>query len=529
MYKVLIVDDEALVRIGLKTTIDWEDLGFSIVADASNGEQAYQLYKKYRPDVIITDIRMPKKDGFYLIDKIRSENKQSKILVLTVYDDFAYARKALKLGADDYILKTEIEDEELIELMLKLKKELENENLKQNNNSSQESESSIQKSLFAKIIRNDFEINEEIKKKFKNIDFELKESSYILTNIFIEEKNSNADKNNQNKINNAVINIVFDQLADKNIKYIYHRDHNSYIFLLSALSLEEKKIKTLFKTISKAAKQYFDINIKIIYTQIFSKIEALYLNYKEIIDKNEILFYQKEDLFIKNIDEIEFNNANIFQIGEEYNREIVEAVITKNLELITAKITEVNNYFNSNNIIPMEVKLFYSNLMTNIFNSFKTFLQREEYLEEYEYYYYSILNESVLMKIKTLFFEFVDMILNNLQYSNHNYSKILVDQALNFIESNYDQKISLENIAAELSISKNYLCNVFKEETGENTTTYINKLRIEKAKQLLLEKNYKLKEIYNKVGFSNQYYFSKVFKKISGMTVTEYKNIINNN
>ena len=88
-------------------------------------------------------------------------------------------------------------------------------------------------------------------------------------------------------------------------------------------------------------------------------------------------------------------------------------------------------------------------------------------------------------------------------------------------------KISLENIADELSISKNYLCNVFKEETGENTTAYINKLRIEKAKQLLLEKNYKLKEIYSKVGFSNQYYFSKVFKKVSGMTVTEYKNLIN--
>ncbi|TDO70521.1 regulatory helix-turn-helix AraC family protein [Halanaerobium saccharolyticum] len=136
----------------------------------------------------------------------------------------------------------------------------------------------------------------------------------------------------------------------------------------------------------------------------------------------------------------------------------------------------------------MEVKLFYSNLLTNIFNSFKTLLQTEKYLEEYEYYYYSILNETALSKIEQLFYDFVKMILDNIKNSNQNHSKVLIDQALNYIESNYDQKISLENVANELNISKNYLCNVFKDEIGENTTTYINKLRVDKAKQLLLEK-----------------------------------------
>jgi len=529
MYKVLIVDDEALVRIGLKTTIDWEELGFSIVADASNGEQAYQLYKKYKPDVIITDIRMPKKDGFYLIDKIRSKNKKSKILVLTVYDEFSYARKALKLGADDYILKTEIEDEELIELILKIKEELKKENFNKNNNNYHESENSIKKTLFAKIIRNDFELNKEIRKKFNSIDFPFKKGNYILANLVIEEKNKNLEKANYDKINNAVMNIIFDQFADKNIKYIYYKNHNSYIFLLSAAGIDNKNIKTLLKTICKAAKQYFDKNIKAIYSNIFNEFDDLYLNYKNIIEKNEILFYEKNtDLFIKKIDEIEFNNANIFEIGKEHNKKIEEAVIAKNVELLSEKITEVNSFFNSNNINPMEVKLFYSNLMTNIFNNFKTLLQSDEYLEEYENYYYTILNAAALKEIENLFFEFINMILSNLNNSKNNYSKILVDQALNFIESNYDQKISLENIADELSISKNYLCNVFKDETGENTTAYINKLRVEKAKQLLMEKNYKLKELYSKVGFSNQYYFSKVFKKISGMTVTEYKKIINN-
>ena len=287
MYKVLIVDDEALVRIGLKTTINWNEIGFSIAADATNGEQAYQLYKKYKPEVIITDIRMPKKDGFYLIEKIKKENKKAKILVLTVYDEFSYVRKALKLGADDYILKTEIEDEELVELMLNIKKDLEKESSDTKSVINEENELSIKKSLFTEIIRNDFELNPKLKKKFKQLDFKLADSSFLLTNILIEEveeKNNELKKISSQKINDALINIAIDQFSDKNINYIYHHDQDNYIFLLSASDLDSKKIKTLLKTIYKAAKQYFDIDLKIIYSSIFNNIDELYSNYKKIID-----------------------------------------------------------------------------------------------------------------------------------------------------------------------------------------------------------------------------------------------------
>ena len=124
MFKVMIVDDEVLVRVGLKTTIDWEAIGFTIVSEAANGEQAYENYLKYRPDVIITDIKMPKQDGIWLVEKIRKEDADARILVLTCYDEFTFVRKALKAGANDYILKSEIEDEELIRLMLSLKEKM---------------------------------------------------------------------------------------------------------------------------------------------------------------------------------------------------------------------------------------------------------------------------------------------------------------------------------------------------------------------------------------------------------------------
>jgi two-component system response regulator YesN len=99
----------------------------------------------------------------------------------------------------------------------------------------------------------------------------------------------------------------------------------------------------------------------------------------------------------------------------------------------------------------------------------------------------------------------------------------LVNRAINYLNYHYDRKISLKDVARELHLSKHYLCSTFKKETGENMSLYINKLRIEKAKKLLLEPDNRVKEIYEEVGYSNQQYFSKVFKKITGMTIMEYR------
>ena len=103
MYKVMIVDDEMLVRIGVKALIDWQELGFEIIAEASNGLSAFEKYVALKPDVVITDIKMPKQDGLWLTKKIKEHNPDTEIILLTCYDDFSYAKEAIKLKVSDYI------------------------------------------------------------------------------------------------------------------------------------------------------------------------------------------------------------------------------------------------------------------------------------------------------------------------------------------------------------------------------------------------------------------------------------------
>lgn len=119
MLKVLVVDDEAVVRRGIVLGVDWAKLGCAVVGEAADGEGGLALAEQCRPNLIITDIRMPQKDGIAMLKALRERGCSAHVIVLTAYGDFAYARDALKLGADDYLLKP-FRDQELESAVLKI-------------------------------------------------------------------------------------------------------------------------------------------------------------------------------------------------------------------------------------------------------------------------------------------------------------------------------------------------------------------------------------------------------------------------
>lgn len=283
-------------------------------------------------------------------------------------------------------------------------------------------------------------------------------------------------------------------------------------------------LKTILRTISNAAKQYFDISLKIVYTEPFDNIELTSNIYTDIIEKAQIAFYETENLsFITNINDIRFKEVNVFDLKKQYNSIFNEYIGKGNFDYTNKLNYELGNYFKKSNVNPKIVKIFYSNLIGDIFNSYGKIFGTSEEIKHYEHYHYRIMNSSNLTGIVNLFSDFTDKVIDRIKNSKYSNSKLIVSRAVNYIKNNYDKKISLEDIALELNLSKHYFCSVFKKETGETTSLYINKLRINKAKKMLLNQDYKIKEIFEEVGFSNQHYFSKVFKKITGMTITEYR------
>ena len=251
----------------MQTTINWEDIGFTVTAEASNGEQGYEQYKKHNPDVLITDIKMPKRDGLWLIEKeIRKENQDIKILVLTCYDEFSYARKALKLGADDYILKSEVEDEELINVMKEIKSKIDvlwrtkNNQLRLKSN-----RNDMKRSLLNDLIKSDFYVDEKTVERCSELEFAISNTKFVWSSISIGEKLEKDDPKINKMKHNAILNIIFDQLQETDFEYLYNH-LRMIISLISSKQMTANRIRMVFELISNAARQYFDLPLKIIYT-----------------------------------------------------------------------------------------------------------------------------------------------------------------------------------------------------------------------------------------------------------------------
>ncbi|WP_253701747.1 response regulator [Bacillus sp. FJAT-27445] len=527
MYKVLIVDDELLVRVGLKTTIDWTANGFKVVAEASNGEEAYEQYKKYMPDVIITDIKMPKKDGLWLVEEIRKENRNAKILCLTCYDEFSYVRKALQLGANDYLLKFEIEDDELMAHMRSIKKSLDADNKSKNLNENLiMNRNDIKKAIFADMIKFRFNIDANLSDRCAGIEFPLFNTKFAFASVSINDSldDMHMETTQFKQRNQAIRNIFLNLFAERSIECLYSHLTKKYTFILSSPSLNKIELKKMFETAINSVKQYFDCSLNIVYTDIFENIFDSQSIYELFDYKAQILFYKDgASYYLSSISNIHLSEPKILQLVKEYDKQLIEVIGQESSEGAKLLINRANSYFVQYKVNPKLVKIFWSKLISNIFSSYGLFIENNKEIHNLEYYHQQLEIYENIKGMTYLLTEFTSTIINSIKQMKYINSKLLINRALNYINNHYHEKISLEDVAQNLHLSKHYLCNVFKKATGENMSLYINNLRIEKAKRLLLESDGRAKEIFEEVGYSNQQYFSRVFKKITGMTIMEYK------
>lgn len=367
MYTVLIVEDEMPSRNILNLIADWDEIGFKVIGEADNGQEALKFYEKNKPDVIITDIQMPVMDGIELIENIVKKCPEQIFVILSCHESFAYAQKAIKLGVSDYLIKDMLTKEQ------------------------------IHKSL-----------RQAVERKKKN-DEEVSNRLKILSK---EYENDFKDLGNSFPIITKIVNRRLDVLT-------------------SALMIKE--IHTIKK------------ELKMLYEQKMEGIaQYKYLNYL-----NARLFEWILDECIKH----EIDKRQIFS-GEEIPSDILQ----------TAKN-------------PAEVC-----------ENFCIWIER----------------------------------VINLASDRQNCSS-RIRSIIEYIQNNYYMDISLQSIAAEFHIHKVYLARTFKEDTGTTITDYVNKLRIEKAKLLLIISDYKVNDIAYIVGFNNMQNFYNLFKKYVNKSPSEYR------
>lgn len=512
MNTVLIADDELTIRQGLKCIIDWEAYDFSVIGEASNGEEALDFIIQKQPDLVLLDIRMPKILGVDVVQRAREQGFQGHIIILSGFTDFKYAQKAIKYDVDFYLTKP-IDEEELLGAVKNLKKTLEKKNKQ-----SDTLEHYRQKAR--NIILFDILTGHADFSQLDLSDMNLEAEQY---QIVIYEKYSH---------NATQISYRFSDLLkvtnEQNSSYESMTiDHNEVLLLKGNFTLQ--KFQEFLEHYEREQKPQKDSpldSLFITYGRSVTKLSDVHISYEEAHLLLQRRFFCENMQHTIGYDQLpEQNPAESFQLTPEVLQHYCELLIgyiqaTKRNQVAETLHELENNLYNSPDDIP-QIKLFLTDLYLSIkekishlyHNMNIPFPGNAEIIDFISKKYY-------LYEIILFFTEQFEMIIRSIGNPS---SEGVMDDIIHYIEHNYMDNIKLENIAPLFGYNSSYLGKIFSKKVGEGFNVFVDKVRIDHSKKLLENSSLKVYEIAEKVGYRNVDYFHTKFKKYVHMSPAEYR------
>ncbi len=495
MLKILIVDDEFLVRVGLESTIPWHEYGFNVVGSARNGREAIPLFEKYDPDVLLTDIRMPVMGGLELIETLKKVKPSLVAIIISHYDDFNYAQEALKLGANDYILKSDLSPDNLMKI---INRHVGNRAFINNQPPIEETET-----LYQDFFSENNYLN--IQKECADIIADKSFVALILKlNYKAQKENSQSNIDMVRALQNITSNIPSGRLLYKS----FFNQNKEVLFVFSSLDINVDKLLDYMNLMRANLRQYLDIGTIAGISSVFSSVHHIKQAIEEASQSLDLAFFEPTGIKMfsqasDNLPDVSYFSISTASLKHSISTGDNES-INSNLEKILIQMENEKNLANT--------KRLYYELM-----DYAADIAIEQGLDKTEEYEFEDFQgfESLKTYVVSLFGQL-------LKPKTPTYS-FIISKCIKFIEENYSKNISLSDLAKYTHKSKSYLSTLFKLETSVNFSIFLINYRIEKAKQLLIESDSMVYEIADQVGFNNPYYFSKVFKDTTGMSCKMYR------
>jgi len=525
MFNVLLVDDEPIVKIALRTMIAWEDLGFPICGTASDGIEALGLVEKLKPDIIITDLKMPNMDGLQFIKELNKLKYNGKIIVASNFGDYELVREALLLGAVDYMLKISIKTEDLIAQLQKTASLLQEQ---QHSLQEQEARDQFMQSNLKSVK------NTVLKEYFTDISFDLHHFLHnkpILLNLrdtpiylfyITFDLDISAEPDEKTDISMAFIeNMILDLVEAGNDIEVFQVEANGIIALISEQQLNNHQIEPMdfINKIRTLIRMYISLEPIIVYShEIMGYVEArnTYWACKNALHIN---FYEHHPII--QVDEIDFKGDSIHTNYVDYSISIIKHWQQYDKDSIKAKLEAFIQECRHNHIHPDVVRTFIIKCLDYI-PLYENKIRIDD-PEQYEHLKKSLLYcKTIELFTVNAIQTFQCLSLLTDTPDTPVFKKEVLD-VINYIESHYQDKITLEMISSYTNFSENYLCRMFKEQVGTSLFSYINNIRMNKAAELIMQGRNYIKEVSFLVGISDQFYFNRLFKKHFGMSPTEYK------
>ncbi len=530
MLKTIIIDDEELIREGLQTIIDWKSLGYEIVGQAADGEEAIELIQNLLPDVIITDVRMPFMNGLELLEFIKPMLPNSFIIIISGHDEFQYAQKAIQLGAYDYLLKP-FDLDYFHKMLVKIKYEY---TLQKSSPKGLPDNHlyMLQSHFIEDLIYNKIN-SDEIEKKAA--DYKLKDFMHnhlLLIIVQLDNYHLSIAQHTFDEIND-IHKQFYGQIhaVTNSISNLYTIEGKSGDCILCLASKSINKLKehrnSLALNLKKEIENAMNLTVTIAISDICQGIDHLSDMYKQTLEICNYRFIAGSSHILYSEDVAKQNkvNFNYPQVGYD-NEKFISYIKAGNDEEITRYIDSLFNELithghNSSLFIIMFVTSIYVQIL-NLLNTMD-YSMESIFANPLDIYRSLTASQNIMNTKNTL----KDVSLKVSHYlSSNQTSKLssLIRKAKSFIDLNYaSPDLTLQSVAEHVNMGVCYFSSIFKQETDETFINYVTKVRIEKAKELLSTSKYKSYEVSYLVGYNNPTYFSTIFKKITGIPPSQYK------
>lgn len=534
MYKILLVDDEILVREAISAKIEWNKLGFELIGDCENGKEAIGFIKENQIDVVLTDIYMPYVDGLELSKYIYEEQPDINVIIFSGYNDFEYAHQALKYRVSEYILKP-VTAKELSEVLLKMKEQLDKQNQEKEKldkltrayQTYTKNESHIVSGILSNLAKGTQEVKT-LLPELEGLGVRIGGKSYRVVLVDVDVNIYDQDAVEEFKKDSAVIlfalNNIAEEMMEKSNAGLSFVDNDNRICLLfytnkvKEYNLEVHRICREFQETVHHAKKDLYLSVGIgIYVDSLMDLSRSYDSAGDALahqySKGGGIILDSEDALHK---------GDLNELKEIY-QEVAVSLHKNEKDEVVQTLEKLKQWLKAGNLTSIEVVSYLHQVQRIIV---ETVQERNESFEMQEKDFDAIsaaknLNEAMQI-IMSFALKALDSAASVMQSAKEKQSLLAVEY-LNLNYANSD--LTLNDICDYLGISTSHFSNLFKEETGKTFLEYLNGIRMEKAKQLLRETSLKNYEIAEKVGFDDPHYFSIVFKKATGMTPKKYAGI----
>lgn len=534
--KVFLVEDERVIRRGIKNSIDWEKEGYIFCGEASDGELAYPMIIKEKPDILITDIRMPFMDGLELCKLVKKELPNIKILILSGYDEFDYAKEAIRLGVTEYLLKP-ISSGKLLEALNgvseSIRREKEDKDLvrKYMEEMRENTEHEKQK-FFEQMIAGNLSMADALETG-KKYEMNLSAGMYnlLLFRFTLGEENRKSGE----LLGEAEY--AIEKLTER-LEYVFEfqRGVEGWAFLLMADNEEQmsERVKELSKDLEEIMKNYSTIAYFGGIGQPVARLRELEESFREAeralaarftMELNRII--SVEDIrMAQNVDTLD--DIEIMSFGEiEKTRTMLEKFLNNGAEDEIDEFVDV--YINELPEENLKSVLMRQYIIMDAYIVMMSFCEKIEGIEgemqaQSEELKNSMKTIQTLEEIKN----YIRMLLKKIigvrdTISGRRYSDI-IEIAKDQIRKTYmSDEISLNTIAAEVGMSPSYFSSIFSKEMGKTFVEYLTEIRMDRAKELLMCSSMKTSEIGYEVGYKDPHYFSYIFKKTQNCTPKEFR------